>query len=134
MKNLKQYVRENLITESESKFVRFEPGKLKDAADTISSVISACNKAQIYNERTDNGVKFKFTPGNPDKYTTVQDIMQQYVSGLSDEDQAADSSAVKKIQSNLNSLAEYIDADAESDDDKSDEKKDDDKNKKDDDE
>lgn len=132
MKSLVEFLHTNMtaevVNESKEKYIRFTPGDLKNAQETIDSLRSLADKAGIYNEKTDNGIKFKAKEENKDKFDSIKDVIQQYVQSLQD-DEEADKSKVEAIASQLNKLTSWIESEEPKDEPKDD---DDDKSKKDD--
>lgn len=117
MKNLVEYLHENIksaetVVEAKEKEIRFTPGDLENASETIDSLKSLADKAGIYTEKVDGGIKFKGTPNNKEKFSSIQDVMQQYVDGLQNNEKV-DQSKVEALASQVNKLNDWLDDDEE---------------------
>ena len=109
MKKLTEYLNEHFETvqESKEKEIRFTPGDLENAKETIDSLKSLAQKAGIYAETIDGGIKFKGKDDNKDKFASIQDVIQQYVDGLQNNEKI-DQSKVEKLADQMNKLNDWL--------------------------
>lgn len=114
MKGLVTYIKEA----KERQEVRIEIAGAKGADEVLDSIKSACNKAGIYSEKIDNGIKFALQGDDVEKYKSLQELLQNYESSIEDDGMA------KKFNKNLNKLTNWINSSS------NDDSKDDEENKK----
>ena len=120
MKSITEYLNEKrseytslseYMTEAEdsTKQLRFTPGNLENAAETVDSIVTIAENNGIYAERVEGGVLLKGTKENHNKFTEIQDIIQQYVDGLTGKEDV-DTEKLEKVAKQMNKLNDWLDA------------------------
>lgn len=112
MKDLVTYIKEA----KERQEVRIEISGAKGADEVLDSIKSTCDKAGIYSEKIDNGIKFALQGDDVEKYKSLQELLQNYESSIKDDGLA------KKFNKNLDKLTNWINSSNNEGDNKKDKK------------
>ena len=136
MKSITKYLKERFeqVNEGKDKYFYFTFAGLKNADETIESIVHIANTKGLYYETIDDGIKIKGKDSNVDKFDSIIDIVQQYIENLrekSEEDEKVDSESLEKLSGQLSKLTDWIDEHNNSEENSEEEKKEDKKDKED---
>lgn len=103
MKNLKNYISESLLKESDDKLsVRIPVKGMEHADDLINSIKSIGVNKSVYVEDTEDGVLIKVTAETADSFV---DLLQEYVNSY--EKKEEDDTKLAKVQASIEKMIDF---------------------------
>ena len=115
MKSITKYLKESFeqVNEGKEKYFYFTFAGLKNADETIESIVHIANTKGLYYEKIDDGIKVKGKDSNVDKFDSIIDIVQQYIENLrqkeEEESENVNKESLEKLSGQLNKLTDWID-------------------------
>lgn len=110
MKDLKDYLMETLLSESKETMVRVKlSGDEKSKAQ--DSLMSTAQKADIYAEKTDDGIKFKVRPGA--KVDSLVASFQKCIDNIPEDKREEEAECIKNCKDAIAKLTDAAKAEEE---------------------
>lgn len=120
MKDLKDYLMESVLNESKETMVRVKLSG-DEKAKAQDSLISTAQKADIYAEKTDDGIKFKVKPGS--KVDSLVASFQKCIDDIPEDKREEEAECIKNCEDAIAKLTDAAKAEEETKEEKPEDKK-----------